>query len=99
MTFCCRSGAQPVIYTEALNSEQLMLVISSLTDTMAGNYFCSASYANSEMLEAKVKVETYGMNDALNFMNYSLTIILLIRMNSCDNMERCSRKPKSNSGK
>lgn len=55
-----RSGAQPVIYTEALNSEQLMLVISSLTDTMAGNYFCSASYANSEMLEAKVKVETYG---------------------------------------
>jgi neural cell adhesion molecule len=55
-----RSGLQPVIYTEALNSEQLMLVITSLTDTMAGNYFCSASYANSEMLEAKVKVETYG---------------------------------------
>lgn len=60
MTFCFRSGAQPVIYTEALNSQQLMLVISSLTDTMAGDYFCSASYANSEMLEAKVKVETYG---------------------------------------
>lgn len=48
------------MYTEALNSEQLMLVISSLTDTMAGYYYCTASYANSEMLEAKVKVETYG---------------------------------------
>lgn len=48
------------MYTEALNSEQLMLVISSLTETMAGNYYCTASYANSEMLEAKVKVETYG---------------------------------------
>lgn len=48
------------MYTEALNSEQLMLVISSLTDTMAGNYYCTASYANSEMLAAKVKVETYG---------------------------------------
>lgn len=55
-----RSGASPLMYTEALNSEQLMLVISSLTDTMAGNYYCTASYANSEMLEAKVKVETYG---------------------------------------
>lgn len=33
---------------------------------MAGNYFCSASYANSEMLEAKVKVETYGEQDDLN---------------------------------
>lgn len=60
MLFFSRSGAQPVIYTEALNSEQLMLVITSLTDTMAGYYFCSASYANSEMLEEKVKVETYG---------------------------------------
>lgn len=48
------------MYTEALNSEQLMLVISSLTDTMAGNYYCTASYASTEMLEAKVKVETYG---------------------------------------
>ncbi|CRL04468.1 CLUMA_CG017550, isoform A [Clunio marinus] len=53
------SGTQPVIYTEALSREQLMLVISSLTDTMAGYYYCSASYANSEMLENKVKVETY----------------------------------------
>lgn len=40
-----------------------MLVISSLTDTMAGYYYCSASYANSEMLENKVKVETYGEID------------------------------------
>ena len=51
-----------MIYTEALNSEQLMLVISSLTETMAGDYYCSASYATSEMLENKVTVETYGKN-------------------------------------
>lgn len=48
------------MYTEALNSDQLMLVITSLTETMAGFYYCTASYANSEMLAAKVKVDTYG---------------------------------------
>lgn len=49
-----------------------MLVITSLTDTMAGFYYCSASYANSEMLENKVKVETYGENMEQKLMNDSL---------------------------
>lgn len=56
-----RSGSNPVMYTEAPNSQQLMLVIPQLMETMAGNYRCVASYANSEILEAEVKVETYGM--------------------------------------
>jgi len=54
------SGAQPIIYTESLNSDQLMLVVNKLTESMAGFYYCSASYANSEIIEEKVKVETYG---------------------------------------
>lgn len=54
-----QSGKNPLIYAEKLNSEQLMLVISSLTETMAGTYHCEASYANSEILKAEVKVETY----------------------------------------
>jgi hypothetical protein len=48
------------IYTEALNSEQLMLVITSLTETMAGEYFCFATYATDELLENKVTIEAYG---------------------------------------
>lgn len=36
-----------------------MLVITSLSESMAGNFYCSASYANSELLEEKVRIETY----------------------------------------
>jgi hypothetical protein len=38
----------------------LMLVITSLSESLAGFYYCSASYANSEYIEEKVKIETYG---------------------------------------
>lgn len=54
-----RYGNQPLIYTEQLNINQLMLVITSLTESMAGNFYCQASYANSELLEEKVRIETY----------------------------------------
>lgn len=49
------------MYTETLpGGQSLALIIPSLQETMAGTYFCSASYAATEMLEAKVTVETYG---------------------------------------
>lgn len=58
-TLFSRYGNQPLIYTEQLNINQLMLVITSLTESMAGNFYCQASYANSELLEEKVRIETY----------------------------------------
>lgn len=49
------------MYTEMLPGDQsLALIITSLTDGMAGMYWCSASYANTELLEIAVKIETYG---------------------------------------
>lgn len=49
------------MYTEVLPGDQsLALLISSLTEGMAGMYYCSASYANTERLEISVKIETYG---------------------------------------
>lgn len=48
------------MYTESLQGEQLALIIPSLTESMQGDYYCSAAYANSEMLETKVRIETYG---------------------------------------
>lgn len=49
------------MYTEQLNNDQsLALIITKLEDTMAGNYYCSASYANTELLEISVKIETFG---------------------------------------
>jgi hypothetical protein len=60
-SFLFRFGSQPpIIYTETLNQNQLMLVITSLSESLAGYFYCSASYANSELLAEKVKVETYG---------------------------------------
>lgn len=51
----------PPMYTETLPGDQsLALLITSLTEGMAGMYYCSASYANTEQLEIAVKVETYG---------------------------------------
>lgn len=57
-----RFGQQaPPMFTEVLPGDQaLALLITSLTEGMAGNYYCSASYANTEQLEIAVKVETYG---------------------------------------
>lgn len=49
------------MYTEVLPGDQsLALIITSLTEGMAGMYYCGASYANTEQLEIAVKVETYG---------------------------------------
>lgn len=51
----------PEMYTEMLPGGQtLALLIPSLTQFMAGMYYCSASYANTEHLEASVRIETYG---------------------------------------
>ena len=63
-----RYGSQaPIIYTESLNVNQLMLVITSLSESLAGYFYCSASYANSEYLEEKVKIETYGEKEQRTF--------------------------------
>lgn len=53
---------QPVMmYTEMLQGkEDLALYISSLQESMAGMYYCSASYANTELLETGVRIETFG---------------------------------------
>lgn len=60
--FLNRPGAStPSMYTEVLPGGQLLaLIIPSLTETMAGSYYCSASYANTEILEASVDIQTFG---------------------------------------
>lgn len=57
-----RSGqSSPPMYTEVLPGDQsLALMITSLTEGMAGIYYCSASYANNVPLDISVKIETYG---------------------------------------
>lgn len=51
----------PPMYTEVLPGGQtLALIIPSLTETMAGKYYCSASYASTKQLEMSVEIETYG---------------------------------------
>lgn len=55
------------MYTEQLNNDQsLALIITKLEETMAGHYYCSASYAVTELLEVGVKIETFGKS----FLNY-----------------------------
>ncbi|KAG4069565.1 hypothetical protein HA402_006931 [Bradysia odoriphaga] len=50
----------PPMYTEVLPGDQsLALMITSLTEGMAGIYYCSASYANNVPLEISVRIETY----------------------------------------
>jgi hypothetical protein len=52
----------PAMYTETLpGGQSLALIIPSVQETMRGTYFCTASYANTELLEAKVAIETYGI--------------------------------------
>jgi hypothetical protein len=63
-----------------------MLVITSLTDTMAGYYYCSASYANSEMLENKVKVETYGENESDDACGENCLIMFYFQLQSLGKM-------------
>lgn len=59
-----RTGqAPPAMYTETLPGDQsLALIIPALLESMAGTYFCSASYA-AQRLEVSVQIETYGKYD------------------------------------
>ncbi|XP_059622214.1 fasciclin-2 isoform X3 [Phlebotomus argentipes] len=56
-----KPGQQPPpMYTEVLPGDQsLALLIPVLTDTMAGTYYCTASYANTELMVQSVRIETY----------------------------------------
>lgn len=61
--FCfCRAGQPtPPMYTEVLPNEQsLALFIPKLEETMAGYYYCSGFYANTEQMDIGVKIETFG---------------------------------------
>ena len=58
--YCSTGRNQPPMYTETLPGESLALMISSLTVNMEGKYYCTASYANTEMLETSVMIKTYG---------------------------------------
>lgn len=48
------------MYTETLPGDHLGLFIPVLTEGMAGTYYCSASYANTQLLETSVDIQTYG---------------------------------------
>ncbi|KAH8420233.1 hypothetical protein KR009_007698 [Drosophila setifemur] len=50
---------QPPMYTETLPGESLALMIPSLSVEMGGKYYCTASYANTEILEKAVTIKTY----------------------------------------
>ncbi|XP_030382113.1 fasciclin-2 isoform X2 [Scaptodrosophila lebanonensis] len=50
---------QPPMYTETLPGESLALMISSLSVEMGGKYYCTASYANTDMMETSVIIKTY----------------------------------------
>ncbi|XP_017088459.2 fasciclin-2 isoform X1 [Drosophila bipectinata] len=50
---------QPPMYTETLPGESLALMITSLSVEMGGKYYCTASYANTEILEKAVTIKTY----------------------------------------
>lgn len=55
------------MYTEMLPGNQMLaLIINSVTETMAGEYICLASYARTEQLEARVDIQTYGKLFAIN---------------------------------
>ncbi|KAL9884766.1 fasciclin-2 isoform X3 [Glossina fuscipes] len=50
---------QPPMYTETLPGESLALMITALSVEMEGRYYCTASYANTELLETSVMIESY----------------------------------------
>lgn len=62
------------MYTELLPGGQILaLFITSLTDGMAGTYYCSASYANTEPLDASVDIQTYGKySNALKYFTHTI---------------------------
>ncbi|XP_049301474.1 fasciclin-2 isoform X2 [Anopheles funestus] len=52
--------SSPMIYTESIaGGTALALIFNSLQESMAGTYFCAASYSVTEKLNAAVVVETY----------------------------------------
>lgn len=62
MSFGNRHGSDPPpMYTEVLPGNQMLaLIITQVTETMAGQYICLASYARTEDLKATVEIQTYG---------------------------------------
>lgn len=54
------------MYTETLPGESLALMITSLSVEMGGKYYCTASYANTEILEKGVTIKTYGKSHFQN---------------------------------
>lgn len=90
---CYRSGQKaPLIYTELLPGNQgLALMITSMTEQMAGTYYCTASYANTELLTTSVKIETFSKFSLM--IEYLLSLIslsVLSRLFSSNYMERCT---------
>lgn len=54
------------MYTELLPGNQMLaLMITQVTDTMAGEYICSASYS-TEPLRASVDISTYGKKNLVH---------------------------------
>lgn len=47
------------VYTESLPGGNLALLFTSLQKSMAGSYYCSATYANTQYLESTARIETY----------------------------------------
>lgn len=60
--FIFRHGSSPPpMFTEMLPGNQMLaLIITQVTETMAGEYICWASYASTENLKASVNIHTYG---------------------------------------
>lgn len=55
------SSPPRLVYTEQLPGDSsLALIIRSLRESEAGNYTCSATFANSEQLSRTVRIETIG---------------------------------------
>jgi hypothetical protein len=55
------SSSPRLVYTEQLPGDlSLALIIRNLRESEAGNYTCSATYANSERLVRTVRIETIG---------------------------------------
>jgi len=58
------------MYTETLPGESLALMITSLSVEMGGKYYCTASYANTEILEKGVTIKTYGKSRLLCIITF-----------------------------
>ncbi|XP_037040459.1 fasciclin-2-like [Bradysia coprophila] len=60
-----------LMYTEAVNDAELMLVIPFVKHAMFGTYYC-ASLVGSESIETFVKIETYALVGASDEFEYTL---------------------------